>query len=74
MHCLSRLLKERDVRELCVRKGVIQLLAPMVGNAKRSEQTRATVQLQYEAGLCYWQLAYSRAAADAMVSTCLAAT
>jgi len=69
VHCLSLLLKEREVRDLCVRKGVIQLMAPLLAGTKRSEQTHLSVQLQYEAGLCFWQLAYNKAAADSMAAS-----
>lgn len=66
-HCLALVLKEVDARDLCVRKGVVQLLAPLVANPRRADQTRASVQLQYEASMCYWQLSFYKKAAEAMV-------
>jgi V-type H+-transporting ATPase subunit H len=59
---LALLLKERGTRQLFLRAGGVQLLAPLL----KSSNSPSNSQLLYELCLCAWQMSFVHAAAEAM--------
>lgn len=62
---LAVLLKERGCRQLFLKAGGVQLLAPLL----KSSNSPSNSQLLYEICLCVWQLSYLKQAAELMGSS-----
>lgn len=65
---LAVLLKERGCRQLFLKAGGVQLLAPLLKTANSPSNS----QLLYEICLCIWQLSYVKQAAELMGSSGIA--